>query len=230
MYIYIYVYIYIDIYIYIFICHACSENRGKTCYLGRKQQAFTHSVGQTRKGSRAKWIASQKSNEFVQRVVLPHIRGQLPANWAGVERKLTHCSTSQYLLLAGDLGCYILQFYDMDMHFKNLFARLYRAMESLMRKGYSNASLNTVEEELHAALAAAETMLPLMWCTGVRHYLLHAVTYIRRCGPFFEHNMLGFERWHVMFKRLARGRRNLVASVHNHWSEYILHVLFLMRF
>jgi hypothetical protein len=121
------------------------------------------------------------------------------------------------MLLAGDLGCYILGFYDLEPIFVELYARLYRCMEGIMRYGHSFASLATLEKNMEVVLGDAEGMLPIMWCTGVRHQLLHGCAVIRLCGPFYEHNMLIFERWHTIFKRLARGRRNVIASIHNHW-------------
>ena len=121
------------------------------------------------------------------------------------------------MLLAGDLGCYILGFYDLEPQFVDLYARLYRCMEGIMRYGHSFASLASLEKNMEVVLGDAEGMLPIMWCTGVRHQLLHGCAVIRLCGPFYEHNMLVFERWHTIFKRLARGRRNVIASIHNHW-------------
>ena len=195
------------------------ENVGKTCYVGRKARLFTDLMGQTTAGAKPGWQASKKSFDFIREKIIPHVRKRLPSAWAGIETSLNNNKTSQNLLMAGDLGCYILHFYDMDDEYKHLYARLYSVLESLMRRGYSRASLDKVEQELHKALAQAESMFPLHWCTGVRHYLSHACEYIRRCGPFVDHNMLGFERWHTKFKKLARGRRNIIASVQTRYKH-----------
>ena len=194
-----------------------AERGRNTCYVSRKVKGFLNAVGQTQAGTTPAWQASASKSKHVNHRVIPYIRTRLPSSWAGLAIKLRKNSTSQNLLLAGDLGCYILRFYDLPPPSTQLFVRLFRVMESLMREGYSNTSLNLVEADLKSVLAQAEVMLPLIWCTGVRHYLLHACTYIRRCGPFREHNMLVFERWHTIFKRMARGRRNLIASIHSHW-------------
>ena len=61
-------------------------------------------------------------------------------------------------------------------------------------------------------------LLPLQWDTIVRHVLLHLVEFIRRCGPFKDHSMLSFERWHTMFKGLSRGHREVWTSLANHFN------------
>ena len=195
----------------------CRESSKKTCYVGRNLKSMLDAIGQTQKGRAAPWQTGTQDSKHASDHIVPYIRAQLPSSWPGVNEKLRKNSTSQNLLLAGDLGCYILRFYNLSLQYNDLFVRLYRVIESLMRKGYSVASLNMVDIELKSVLAQAEVMLPINWCTGVRHYLLHACTYIRRCGPFKEHNMLVFERWHTIFKRMARGRRNLIASINHHW-------------
>ena len=91
-------------------------------------------------------------------------------------------------------------------------------LECIMRKGHSRVELEQLEVDLTKVLARAEILLPLFWCTGVRHQLLHACRVIKLCGPFFAHNMLVFERWHTIFKRMVRGRKNVLASLHAHWS------------
>ena len=104
------------------------------------------------------------------------------------------------------------------LHNTQRFARLLIALEGLQRVSHTTASLKALSIELRDVLAECEHSLPIHWCTGVKHYLLHETDKIHKCGPFQEHNMLVFERWHTIFKRLARGRRNVLASIHNHWT------------
>ena len=108
------------------------EKVGKTCYVGRKARLFTDLIGQTTAGPRPGRQASKKSCDFVREKVIPHIRKRLPSTWAGIENCLNNNKTSQNMLMAGDLGCYILRFYDVDDEYKHLYARLYRVLESLM--------------------------------------------------------------------------------------------------
>ena len=79
-------------------------------------------------------------------------------------------------------------------------------------------SLDGLQSDLVDALTECEIRLPVNWSTSVRHHLLHIVDQIRRVGPFKDHNMLPFERWHTFLKKLCRGRRNLEISIHNHYN------------
>jgi hypothetical protein len=120
--------------------------------------------------------------------------------------------------LGGPLGRYLLLFFDISPDFKNLFGRLMTCLEGMQRFEHTTVSLDTLQTELVNVLGECESKLPLFWCTGVKHYLLHVVLTIQLCGPFKSYNMLVFERWHTIFKRLARGRKNVLASIHHHWS------------
>jgi uncharacterized Zn finger protein (UPF0148 family) len=80
-----------------------------TVYVSRKRKKFTDYVGQTTKGQRPLWQATQESIEHVDEKVIPNLR--LPSTWAGLP-KIKNLNTSQHMLLGGPLGTYLLQFYD----------------------------------------------------------------------------------------------------------------------
>ena len=192
-------------------------NTKGTCYIGAKRKRFTNLLGQTIVGSRPGWQASPAIVVWVDDVAVPQAKVRLPSAWAGLT-DLRKLSTSQRMLLAGDLGKYFLQFYDIQDSYKKMFAELLTCLEGLQAQKHTTASLDQLENRMVQVLAECEHTLPVVWCSGVKHYNLHLVSYIRRCGPFEEHNMLAFERWHTIFKRLARGRRNIMASIHHHWT------------
>jgi hypothetical protein len=190
-----------------------------TCYIGTKRKTFTHFMGLTQPRKRPPWEASKKACKWVDDVVVPAVRIRLPSVWPGINPKgVSALTTSQRMLLAGDLGKYFLQFYDIHTDYKDMFADLFSCLERLMRYKHTSATLLELERDMQAVLAWCEHTLPPVWCSGVKHYNLHLCDFIRRCGPFQDHNMLAFERWHTIFKRLARGRKNILASIHNHWS------------
>ena len=190
-----------------------------TCYIGNKRKRFCNSMGQTTPGKRPGWEGSPKVTAWVDDVLLAAVRGRLPSKWPALSPKgLSTLSTSARMLLAGDLGKYFLQFYDIEEEYKTLFADLLFCLERLQRYKHTTSSLRKLEINIQDVLAKCEHSLPPVWCSGVKHYNLHLCDFIRRCGPFQDHNMLAFERWHTLFKRLARGRLNILASIHTHWS------------
>lgn len=109
------------------------------------------------------------------------------------------------LVLEGDKG----------KELKGLFIDLVLALELVQAFVHTDATLDALEAELVRVLSGLEILLPLTWNTHARHCLLHSCEMIRRCGPFFTHNMLTFERWHTAFKKCVRSGHHVMAGVAN---------------
>jgi len=108
-----------------------------------------------------------------------------------------------------------MQFLDLGKEYKTRFISLLECLESMQAKKHTDASLDALETRLAKTLQDLEVLMPMFWNTIARHILTHLCDFIRRCGPFKAHNMLCFERWHVTFKNLCRGRKNiLVLALH----------------
>ena len=75
-----------------------------------------------------------------------------------------------------------------------------------------------VRERLPVIMSKLESMMPISWNTTVIHILTHhTIDIIERVGPFNVANILDIERFHTLFKKLARGRTNIMASIKNHY-------------
>jgi hypothetical protein len=136
--------------------------------------------------------------------------------------KLARLTVSECLLFAGPLGVYMFGFVQVEnMDVIEAAIRLLFCMEELQAVAHTSQSLNQLEENLILVLADLEALFPIQWCSQVMHVALHLCEFIRRCGPFREHSMLGFERFHTVIKRLVRGRKNMLASFHNHYEMMV---------
>jgi cell division protein FtsL len=66
-------------------------------------------------------------------------------------------------------------------------------------------------------MTALETMMPISWNTSVIHFFtFHTLEIILKAGPFPACNILDIERFHTMFKSLARGTQ-VMPSIKNHY-------------
>lgn len=72
--------------------------------------------------------------------------------------------------------------------------------------------------EIPRVASALEMVLPVYVMTMVWHVLVfHALLTLVNTGPFSVANMLVIERFHTVFKSLARGTRNVMMSIRNHY-------------
>ena len=101
---------------------------------------------------------------------------------------------------------------DKGVTLKELLVDLMYALELVQAYIHTHSTVDACEAELVRVLTKMEVMLPLCWNTNVRHVLLHLCEYIRRFGPFFTHNMLPFERWHIQFKRCVRSGHHTMSG------------------
>ena len=64
-----------------------------------------------------------------------------------------------------------------------------------------------------------EIMMPTNWNTMVVHiFTFHTLQIIESAGPFHVSNILDIERFHTLFKNLARGTTNVMQSIANHYQ------------
>jgi hypothetical protein len=84
----------------------------------------------------------------------------------------------------------------------------------------ADVQLKSFNRRLITVLAKLETSLPLCWNTSTRHYLLHICEQLEELGNFWAISMLGVERLHVLIKHLAKGRKNIMASIQNKYELF----------
>ena len=190
--------------------------------INAKRRAFSRGLGQTVKRKKAPWQNNVQNQQLVDAIAKAM---RLPSAWPKPRYffdKLARLTVSEVLLYAGPLGVYLFGFIAVEnMAVIEAAIRLLFCCEELQAMKHTNVSLNLLEKKLIIALADLENVFPIQWCSQVMHVALHLCTFIRRCGPFREHSMLGFERLHVVIKRLVRGRKNMLASFHNHYEMMV---------
>ena len=129
--------------------------------------------------------------------------------------------SAEFLLFAGPLGVYLLQFCEFGIPtLKPLLIDLLFVLEMLQARVHTDATLELCQQELVRVLSDLEIILPLCWNSNVIHVLLHLCKFIKACGPFHTHSMLSFERWHTVFKKLIRSTHHIMASIRNHYAMY----------
>ena len=76
-----------------------------------------------------------------------------------------------------------------------------------------------VRTNLPRIMTKLEMHLPVQWNTTVVHiFVFHTVHILQSCGPFCASNLMDIERFHTLFKSLARGRGKIMASIKNHFG------------
>jgi hypothetical protein len=76
-----------------------------------------------------------------------------------------------------------------------------------------------VQHHLPIVMTKLEMKLPLQWNTIVVHiFVFHTIHILESCGPYVSSNLMDIERFHTEFKKLARGKVNVMASIKNHYE------------
>ena len=52
----------------------------------------------------------------------------------------------------------------------------------------------------------------------VHIFVFHTIHILESCGPYVSSNLMDIERFHTEFKKLARGKVNVMASIKNHYE------------
>ena len=79
----------------------------------------------------------------------------------------------------------------------------------------------SLHKQLTIIMTKYEIHLPMFINRFVQHELLHVPEQIQLLGAFWSHNMLLFERFHVLLKSLAKGSKDIAYSMANayRWLE-----------
>jgi hypothetical protein len=87
-----------------------------------------------------------------------------------------------------------------------------------MRKVSTPGDRAYLVDSIPVVMTKLEILMPIDWNTTVIHiFTHHTVDIIKALGPFNAANILDIERFHTLFKSLARGRENVMASIKNHY-------------
>lgn len=112
--------------------------------------------------------------------------------------------TSEYLLLAGPIGKYIMQDCLHATQQRIVFQYL-DLLGSLWEKSITLARLAEIEEQLPQVLTEMECHLPTWECNINRHMMLHLVEAIRQNGPCWTWSMFGYERfWNRLMQWMSQ--------------------------
>ena len=125
------------------------------------------------------WVASEASQEAVSDMLLAL---KVPTDWpanpdignGGAAMKI-----AEGLALCGDRGQWIMGQLDIDPVYCNVLVDVLASAGACLKKYMPEAELKGAHLRLVDALAAAETKLPLQWCTITTHMLLHAADWVR---------------------------------------------------
>lgn len=96
----------------------------------------------------------------------------------------------------GPLGAAVMQHFDCDTEYRDLFIRCIYGMSDCMLKASDPASRASAKTELSVVGTLLEKNLPLKDASMVRHVVMsHSVDTLQACGPFNTCNMLDHERY-----------------------------------
>ena len=146
---------------------------------------------------------------------------RVPTGWPRLRQMFKNCKsmkTAEVLMLAGPAGAYFLRLMGLDSDYTELFVELVYTVHKLMLKTSTPGDREQLEKDIPRLMTKLEMKLPLSWNTAVVHiFTFHALYNILVAGPFVDTNILDIERFHTLFKSLARGSVNVMASITNHY-------------
>ena len=167
----------------------------------------------------ADWQADKAGK---QRIDALHTCCPVPKGWPPVRKYGAHAGfvkCSEWTLLAGDAGCYVLRTSGIRGDVLGVWIELLRILERMMRKVSTPGDRQYVEDHLPSVLTRCEMCLPLSWNTSVVHlYQCVAVATVKAVGPYPVNNMLDNERYHTVFRRRAGATFNVMAAI-KHQAE-----------
>lgn len=75
-----------------------------------------------------------------------------------------------------------------------------------------------IDLQLPRIMTKLEMIMPINWNTIVVHiFTYHTLETLLAAGPYNVANILDIERFHTLFKTLARGKKFVMASIKNHY-------------
>ena len=109
---------------------------------------------------------------------------------------------------------YVIHIHGMPCHPESILL-VCRAMYKISTAG----DRAVIRERLPVVLASLEIKMPINWCTMVMHVLGdHSLDQFEGAGPFLVSNLLDIERYHTLYKSLARGTADVMVSINNHYA------------
>ena len=142
------------------------------------------------------WVVTAKCQQLVDS--LKH-RVKLPKEWPRLRKVFSETNfmtTSEALAQVGPFGAAIMQHFDCDTEYRDLFIRCIYGMSDCMLKASDPTSRADAKSELSVVGTKLEKTLPLKDASTVRHIALsHPVDILQACGPYNTCNMLDHERY-----------------------------------
>ena len=127
--------------------------------------------------------------------------------------------TTEALLKLGPVGAYQFSFADCDQEFLKTLIDLFKLLGTVMYKTSTPAERAKVKLQGAELFTKLEMIMPSAWNTFVLHNCsYHCVDTLESCSAFWCCNMLDHERMHTLLKQMARSRKDLFASVANHYG------------
>lgn len=144
-----------------------------------------------------------------------------PKEWPAIGRLFSRnnqLKTSEHLLFCGPVGAYCFQFLDVDDAIREDMIKLLKLMGVAMRKSSTPGDRALLRTELAPTVTRLEICLPVFYQTMVMHYLVfHTLEQLETTGPFHVANQLDMERFQVVLKGCARGKKNVMTSILNNF-------------
>jgi hypothetical protein len=164
------------------------------------------------------WVSTKGNQEAVESII-SHLR--VPAGWPSLRKIFSHLGfmkTAECLQLAGPIGAYFFKQLDIDHSYRDAFIDLLYLLRTAMHKVSTPGDRAELLQSLAAVLTRLEIMLPITWNSTVIHILVcRTLAVIIEYGPYVVNNILDVERFHTLFKDMARGTRNVMKSILNHF-------------
>ena len=169
--------------------------------------------------TRPKWKPKRGRCHAVDRALTEQCRA--PAEWPSIRKPFKEVflmKTSEGLLFTGSAGAWVIAQLDISEEVRTPLISLLRMLEVAMHKVSTPGDRQKLKVELPAAVAALDVVLPVYVSTMVMHVVVfHTLSTLEMTGPFTVANMLQIERFQTVFKSCARGTKDAMMSIRNHY-------------
>ena len=209
------------------------NHNGEKLVFGKKQREYEmETVGRfidclkptrDRKFPRPPWVVEADEQKAVHK--LPSVC-KCPAEWPAFRKvfaDMGFMKTAETMLLAGDVGVYVLRFCtSLRQDYRSMFIRLLRDIEKVISKVSTPGDRADAAADIPVVATMCEQKLPLYWNTMVMHIFIdHCILILELAGGFFAANILDTERWHTIFKTFGRSRSNIMASFQKNYVLWV---------
>lgn len=172
----------------------------------------------TYSGTRPKWLPKRGRKRDLQAALS---RCRVPTGWPATSTPLDNIlllKTSELLVYAGPAGAWLVAHLDLDIDFTHSATALLHLLKIVQHKISTPGDRQTLRAELPRVVTELELLVPVDMCTMVMHVLVfECLSQLQETGPFCVSQMLDIERFQTVFKRCARGTKNVMRSILNHY-------------